>query len=449
MIKTLKSSVALLIAATGLMTVMSLPATAAAKKISCYQISATTDKLSTKSVASTVCPKGYTKGTPTAAQLQGTNNKGDSDLSVPTGSGTLNINGSSFDTLLVQSTTSGSTAFPAPGVAFSSYPAAGSGAGRSGIEAGTLNIGFSDQPISSAAGTLATSGSNATTTAQVDANFTQVPYLLGGAVVAYNIGAGFDGVKLTATEVAAIYDGTITLWSDPMIVTTNGGASSGLGKKLNGLVGQARDTIKVSYRSASSGTTYAFTDWLNSAGNSGHAASGSVMEGSGAKWGATNVIGASNNAAMAQNIVNTLGSIGYLEYSYLLLPSNDAVQAALLQDKNGEWLDPNSKDMLSYVSNAASAAGDKITAESFSIVNEPGHNVWPLATYSWAIVAKSQSSAATGEAIVKYLDWETHYAQLTQAGANGYVPLPAAVAAFARKQLASVTANGTVLISQK
>jgi phosphate transport system substrate-binding protein len=447
MIKTLKSSVALLVATAGLMTVMSLPATAATKKISCYQFSSTNLKLTTKSVTTATCPKGFTKGTPTQAQLQGTNNKGDIDLSVPSSADTLNINGSSFDTLLVTATTSGSTAFPA--AKFSSYAAAGSGTGRSGISGGTLNIGFSDQPISATAGTLISTSSNASSTALVNQNFVQVPYLLGGAVVAYNIGNGFDGVKLTAAEVAKIYDGKITQWSDPEIVATNGGANVGLGKKLTALDTQARNTIKVVYRNASSGTTYAFTDWLHAAGGATQTASGSVMEGTGNKWGATNVVGAGNNSQMASNIVNTLGSIGYLEYSYLLLPSNDAVQAALLQDKNGEWLNPNSKDMLKYVANAASSAGEKITAEDFSIVNQAGKNVWPLATYSWAIVAKSQSSAATGQAVVKYLDWSTHYAQYTLASANGYVPLPDAVAAFARKQLAGVTSNGVVLINQK
>ncbi len=453
MIKTLKSSVALLVATAGLMTVMSLPATAATKKISCYQFSTTDLKLTTKSVTTATCPKGFTKGTPTQAELQGTNNTGDIDLSVPSSADSLSINGSSFATLLVNATTSGTSAFPA--AKFGSYLGAGSGTGRSGISGGTLNIGFSDQPMSStAAGTLISTSSNASTSAQVDSNFVQVPYLLGGAVVAYNIGAGFDGVKLTAEEIAKIYNGTITLWSDSAIVATNGGATSGLGKKLTALTGQARNTIKVVYRAKSSGTTYAFTDYLLTAGAAGvptgfTAANGAVMEGSGNKWGATNSVGAQDNADMAKTITNTIGSIGYVEYSYILLPGNDAVQAALLQDKNGEWLDPNSTQMLTYVANAASAAGDKVTAESNSIVYQTGKNVWPFATYSWAIVAKTQSSAATGQAVVKYLDWVTHYGQVKFAKDNGYVPLPDAAASYARKQLANVTANGVVLLNVK
>ena len=40
---------------------------------------------------------------------------------------------------------------------------------------------------------------------------------------------------------------------------------------------------------------------------------------------------------------------------------------------------------------------------------------------------------------MKYLDWETHYAQTAYAKGEGYVPLPAAVEAYARQQLQNVT----------
>jgi hypothetical protein len=50
---------------------------------------------------------------------------------------------------------------------------------------------------------------------------------------------------------------------------------------------------------------------------------------------------------------------------------------------------------------------------------------------------------------VKYLDWETHYAQVADATGEGYVPLPATVQAYARAQLETVTYSGTVLLNQK
>jgi phosphate transport system substrate-binding protein len=423
------------IAAAGLLTVATLPASGAAKakKITCYEL--TTTALRTKTFTK-VCPKGWSRTKPS---LQGTNLRGDIDLKVPS-TVTLAINGSSFDAPLVGATTSGSTGYTAGGkVSFSAYPAAGSGTGRTAISNGSVAIGFSDVPMTAAAGTLPTG--------VTEANYAQVPYALGGAVVGYNLGAGFDNLKLTAAEIAQIYDGKITTWSNAAIVATNGGTSTTVGKALAALAtnNESRNTIKVLYRNAGSGTTEAFTYFLSQAGNSGHAPNGgSPMEGAGGAWGATNINGVANNAAMAQGIVNTLGSIGYVEYSYVLIPGNDAIQVAQLQDKNGQWLEPN----LTNIANAAAAAGSGLSTANFAITDEPGSNVWPFATYSWAIVPKAQTSLGTCEAITKYLDWESHYAQNAIAKAEGYVPLPTSVRTYAHALLKEITASGTVCVTQ-
>jgi hypothetical protein len=63
-------------------------------------------------------------------------------------------------------------------------------------------------------------------------------------------------------------------------------------------------------------------------------------------------------------------------------------------------------------------------------------------------VAKNQTNEAAGEAAVKYLDWETHYAQGALAKAEGYVALPAAIQAYARQQLANVTSGGVELLTK-
>ena len=153
------------------------------------------------------------------------------------------------------------------------------------------------------------------------------------------------------------------------------------------------------------------------------------MEGSGNAWHASNILAAANNAAMATDINSNPGAIGYVEYSYLLIPGNAAIQTASLQDRDGTWLQPT---LTNIAAAGVSPPARNITPDNFSIVNERGKNVWPLATYSWAIVAKNQTNEATGEAVVKYLDWETHYAQSALAKAEGYVPLSAAIEAYAR-----------------
>jgi phosphate transport system substrate-binding protein len=443
----LRSFAAVALALGGVLVALSAPASAAGKTktVTCYKLvnnKVTSHKFKN---AKGVCAKGWSKHKPKpksttpVGSLQGSNKTGDIDLVVPSAE-SLAINGSSFDAPMIGATTSGSTAYSAGGkVTFSSYPAAGSGAGRTSITNGSVDIGFSDQPMTPGAGTLPGG--------VTESNYVQVPYILGGAVVGYNLGASLDNLKLTSNELAKIFDGQINQWSNPAIINTNGGASSPTGKALQALYtsNAASDNIKVVYRNASSGTTYAFTDYLHASGGSSHSPSGNPMEGSGNAWHATNILGAANNAALATDINSNPGAIGYVEYSYLLIPGNAAIQSASLQDREGVWLQPS----LTNIAAAGAAAGNSITPDNFSIVNQGGKNVWPLATYSWAILPKNETNAGKGEAIVKYLDWETHYAQGALAKAEGYVPLPAAVAAYAREQLLLVTSGGNVLLTMK
>jgi phosphate transport system substrate-binding protein len=265
------------------------------------------------------------------------------------------------------------------------------------------------------------------------ADFAQIPVALGGAVVVYNLN-GITNLKLTANVIAAIYNGTITYWDDANI------------KALNKTVNLPHTAIVVEYRAKSSGTTYAFTDYLAkaSAGHTPTGASGAVLEGTGAKWGATNINAVSNNAGMATSVNSTPGAIGYLEYSYVLTPGNH-IQVASLQDAAGEWLTPSLKNIAA----AAAAAVKTITTDNFSITYQPGKGVWPFATYTWAIVKLDQSAnAAKGEAAVKFLDYVINGGQM-YANANGFVALPATVVKAAHATLLTVKAGKTVLLSAK
>jgi phosphate transport system substrate-binding protein len=316
-------------------------------------------------------------------------------------------------------------AYNNPNATFGTDSAAGSGDGRSGVTGGTYQIGFSDQPMNLAAGTLPT-GVN-------PADYTQIPLALGGAVVAYRL-TGFNNLKLSANTIALIYNGKISYWDDNAIKATNPGVTL------------PHTQITVEYRSGSSGTTYAFTDYLAKAtqGKTPTGASSAVMEGSGNKWPATNLAGATNNASMATQINSTEGAIGYVEYSYLLVPGNH-LQAAQLQDAAGAYIAPT----LTNIGNAATAAAKTITTENFSITYEPGKNVWPFATYTWAIIKNVQTDAAKGELAVKFLDYFVQGGQL-KAAANGFVALPKAIQTADHKALAAVKdSTRKVLLSQK
>ena len=366
-----------------------------------------------------------------AAAAQGSGGKGDIDLAVPAGA-TIAVGGSSFSAPLYAyftTPTSAGAYKPTTSVTFGADSAAGSGDGRTKIASGVYNIGFSDQPMDAAAGTLP----SGVTASQVK-NFVQVPWALGGAVVGYHL-AGISNLKLSATVLSQIYNGKITSWNDDQIAALNPG------------VNLPAKTIKVAYRNASSGTTYAFTDYLAKAtqGRTPSGASGSVMEGTGKLWGATNILGEANNAAMATELSTTDGAIGYLEYSYVLAHPG-SIQTAMLQDAAGKFIAPTLKNIAA----AATATAKTITASNFSITYLASGklDVWPLATYTWAIVAKSQTNAANGELAVKFLDYATQGGQKF-AGANGFVALPPLVQKADRALLGTVVSGSTVLLKLK
>jgi len=90
-----------------------------------------------------------------------------------------------------------------------------------------------------------------------------------------------------------------------------------------------------------------------------------------------------------------------------------------------------------------------ITTDNFSITYLPGKNVWPFATYTWAIIKNVQTDAAKGELAVKFLDYFVQGGQL-KAAANGFVALPKAIQTADHKSLAAVKdSTGKVLVSQK
>jgi len=448
--KMLKSSVAAAVALVGFSGVAA-PAFAKSSGVmhTCYPLYPTGKKVkATSSTAACTVTAAVVAGnaalTADAATFGaaiGMNTSLDSDLSIPSGV-SLNAEGSSFIQPLVMALQSGTgTSYwnPTNSVTWSTYVGLGSGTGRTNVTNGTSNIGFSDQPMTTSrnAGTVPTVGGIAVTTS----DYVQIPAAFGGAVVAYDLGSALNNLKLSATVIANIYNGTVTSWADQSILALN---TSKIGKKLIALPSNVK-TIKVLQRSASSGTTFAFVDYLNTA-NGGlptgvtAGASGATLGSKG--WGAS-FTGELNNGAMANALVTTPGAIGYVEYSYLLIPGNSAIDTAMLQDAAGAYIKPSIKTIQA----SATAAGTLITPDHFSTAYLAGDNVWPFTTFSWAIIKKDQSaSASKGEAAVKFLDWMTHAGQNFAAG-QGFIALPAAIKNYDRKQLMSVVSGTQPLLT--
>ena len=124
------------------------------------------------------------------------------------------------------------------------YQGIGSGAGRSGFIAGTLDFSGSDVPFTSAE--LPT----------VKNKFVYIAFAAGGIAVTYKI-PGLTDLKFSAPTLAKIFAGSILKWNDEVIAKETPGANL------------PDQVIRVVVRSDSSGTSNVFSDYLSTAGKGG------------------------------------------------------------------------------------------------------------------------------------------------------------------------------------
>jgi phosphate transport system substrate-binding protein len=292
-----------------------------------------------------------------------------------------------------------------PGTAIS-YAAVGSSAGITRFTGGQADFGATDVPASGADLASAQSGPAL-----------QIPVDLGAVSVAYNVltrnGAP---LKLNGPVLARIFLGQITRWNDPAITALNAGADL------------PDAYITVVHRSDGSGTTYIFSDYLSAVSP---AWARTVGTGRSLRW--PTGYGADGNPGVAAAIGRFAYSIGYVERSYT---TGTELGTAAIANQAGAYVTPTTRSIT-----ADAAAKPGITADDFSIVNQPGPAAYPICGYSWVLISARQQSQVAGEALVSMLSWLTHDGQ-SYAATLGYVPLPAAIQQFATAALARVTGPG-------
>ncbi len=298
------------------------------------------------------------------------------------------------------------------------YQAVGSGAGITAFEGGTVNFGASDVPMAAADVAKAPAAYG---------GVLQVPDTLGGVTLSYNLPGVKTGLKLDAPTIAGIFAGTISKWNDPAITALNPGVS---------LPSQPITTV---HRSDSSGTTYIFTDYLNTVSTTWAAGPG---KGKSVTWPASSV-GSAGNSGVAGSIKSTPYSIGYVELAYAL---QNSFTYAAVKNVAGSYVTPSLASV-----GADAAQKPNVSSTDFSIVNQAGSGSYPISGYSWALIAKKQSSAATGKSLVAVLDWLTHTGGgQDQSASLDYVPLPTNIQTLARQTLLMVTGpDGTTPLLTK
>ena len=344
-----------------------------------------------------------------AAACGGTNSSGSASPSpVDVGQGSIVGAGSTWDQpLFTKAFFDYNAKYPQVSV---NYQSVGSGAGVQQFIKNTVDFGASDVPMLT---------SDITAAGGPD-TLTQIPITLGAEAITYNL-QGVDKLQLDSQTLANIYLGHITKWNDPALTALNPG------------VNLPNSNITVEHRSDGSGTTYVFTDYLANVSDEWKTKVGTAKS---VKWPVG--VGGSGNEAVAQGVISTTGSIGYVELAYAVQAS---MHQAYLKNANGKFLQASQ-------AGATAAAGTKpsVSPSDFSIVNASCDACYPISGFSWVILRTSYSDASKGKAIVYLFKWFATQGQ-TEGAALQYAPLPAAVQQLALTNLKTIKANGATVLS--
>jgi phosphate transport system substrate-binding protein len=270
------------------------------------------------------------------------------------------------------------------------YQSIGSGGGIKQIQAKTVTFGASDMPL--------------TPDELTKSGLVQFPTVIGGDVPVINI----DGVKsadltLDGATLAKIYLGQIKRWDDAAI------------QKLNPSVKLPSRAIVVVHRSDGSGTTFIFTDYLSkvSADWKSKVGANTAVE-----WPAG--IGAKGNEGVANNVAQTKGSIGYVEYAYA--KQNKMVTVNMI-NKDGKVVAP---DAQTFQAAAASADWEKSQGFYVILTDQPGAQSWPIAGATFILIHKQPHDPAAAAEALKFFDWA--YSKGGKMAEDlDYVPMPANV----------------------
>ena len=288
------------------------------------------------------------------------------------------------------------------------YQSIGSGAGIKQIKAKTVTFGASDAPLS---GILLD-----------ESGLVQFPMVMGGIVPVVNI----DGIKsgdlvLDGPTLAKIFLGEIKTWNDPDIA------------KLNPSVKLPSQPIAVVHRSDGSGTTYNFTYYLAEVSPEWKSKVGFNTS---VEWPVGVSIGAKGNEGVANNVGQTQGSIGYVEYAYA---KQNKLTYTKMVNKDGKTVAPTSA---TFQAAAANANWSSVPGYGVILANQPGAESWPMSAATWILLYKKpQDAAATAEAL-KFFAWAYDKGD-KMAEELDYIPMPQNVVDSVKKTWADEVKDGS------
>ena len=273
------------------------------------------------------------------------------------------------------------------------YQSIGSGGGIKQIEAKTVVFGATDAPLSGEE--LAKNG------------LVQFPMVMGGIVPVVNLdGVSPGALVIDGPTLARVFLGEVKYWDDAAL------------KSLNAGVALPHQAIAVVHRSDGSGTTFNFTDYLDKVSPSWKSKVGSATA---VEWPVG--IGAKGNEGVANNVAQTKGSIGYVEYAYA---KQNKLTFTKMNNKDGKTVAPTSEAF-----QAAAANADWSSVPGFGVIlsDQPGAESWPMTAATFILIHKQpKNPVAAGEAM-RFFAWAYSKGD-KMAETLDYVPMPTKVVAM-------------------
>ncbi len=277
------------------------------------------------------------------------------------------------------------------------YQSIGSGGGISQIKAKTIDFGASDMPLEPEE--------------LEKAGLVQFPTVIGGVIPVVNLEGVKPGeIKLSGRVLADIYLGKITKWNDPEIANLNEGV------KL------PDKHISVVHRSDASGSTFTFSNYLSKVSPEWKQAVGTGVS---VSWPAG--MGGKGNEGVAAYIQNFSGSIGYVQYAYVL---QNNMTYTMMQNREGQFVKPDAKNF-----QAAAADADWANSKDFYIVltDQPGKDTWPISGATFILMHKVQKDPKTAKLVLDFFTW-AYQSGGKLASELGYIPMPASVVELIHKE---------------
>jgi len=136
------------------------------------------------------------------------------------------------------------------------------------------------------------------------------------------------------------------------------------------------------HRSDGSGTTYNFVYYLSDVSADWKSKVASIRRCSAMG------IGAKGNEGVANNVANTKGSVGYVEYAYAL---QNKLTHTKMVNKAGKAVQPT---MEAFQAAAANADWKSKPGYGVILANQPGDKSWPMTAATWILMYKKPVDAA-------------------------------------------------------